>query len=215
MIHKSFSESETLPELEVVIYLQDFNKQIVEDITYENVKQFQRDLNEKWSKNGTAQKTSPIKLTCKFVYGDWKDLHDSKDILPGDYFNLILTSETIYNSENYAALLDLFKRCLVKEKEEALVLLSAKTYYFGCGGRKLFDTLLFSGDYLILSKIFKSLLGNLLEFLRLAESSAYKFKASDNLLFNDSSVEVSQQASNSFFNSTTSTIGKEIVTLYF
>lgn len=149
--------SETLPELEVIIYLQDFNRQIVEDITYENVMQFQRDLNEKWSKNDTVQKTSPIKLTCQFVYGDWKDLYDSKDfILPGDYFNLILTSETIYNSENYAALLRLFKKCLVKEKEEALVLLSAKTYYFGCGGRKLFVTLLFSGDHLILSKNFNN-----------------------------------------------------------
>ena len=134
MVRKICSGSEALPELEIIIYLQDFNKQIVEDITFENVKRFREDLDEKWSKSGSLQKTSPVRICPKFVYGDWKDLF-AKDILPTNYFNVILTSETIYNSENYTALLDLFQKCLVKETGESLVLLSAKTYYFGCGGK--------------------------------------------------------------------------------
>ena len=79
-------------------------------------------------------------------------------ILPRNYFDIILTSETIYNKNNYNYLLNIFKGCLTQNKSTSLVLLAAKTYYFGCGG-------------------------NLLEFLNVAKSSNYNFKSSKSLIF--------------------------------
>lgn len=46
-------------------------------------------------------------------------------------FDIILTSETIYNPENNQKLIDLFMN---KLRQGGKVLLAAKTYYFGVGG---------------------------------------------------------------------------------
>ena len=121
-----------MKKLKIIVHLQDFNKQIVEDITFENVKKFIEIIKEKWTNTSLGE--IPFEIIPEFVYGDWKDLKN-KNTLPKDYYNLILSSETIYNSENYKSLLDLFKKCLIKKENEAFVLLSSKTYYFGCGGK--------------------------------------------------------------------------------
>lgn len=154
----------------IVVYLQDFNEKIIKDITFENVKKY--------------LERSKLNIEFKFVYGDWRDIFKSGQLLPSNYFNLILTSETIYNAANYKHLLNLFQVCLRNQKSQvvdkeiekednyeklnakklkindldSIVLLSAKTYYFGCGG-------------------------NLHEFLLTAKSSTYQFKSSKNLLF--------------------------------
>lgn len=164
--------------VKVSIWLQDFNKNIIKTITYLNAKRFLVDMD------------SNIDCEFKFVYGDWSQLVE-RNILPADYFNLILTSETIYNSENYKHLLNVFKTCMTREceprvkriksserediVETSLVLLAAKTYYFGCGG-------------------------NMLEFLKLAKSSLYSFNSSDNLLDNKEQSEA---------------MAKEIIKLWF
>ena len=134
-------------KLKVVIYLQDFNKQIIETITSENVREYLSD-------HESSFVNSNVSLEFKFVYGDWRRILDA-DLLPADYFNLILTSETIYNRANYHSLLKLFTRTM--SKKSSMVLLAAKTYYFGCGG-------------------------NSLEFVRLAQSKEYRFNCSPNLL---------------------------------
>ncbi|XP_018015180.1 histidine protein methyltransferase 1 homolog [Hyalella azteca] len=46
-------------------------------------------------------------------------------------FDVIMTSETIYNQENYEKILKVFTTCL---KPHGVVLLAAKSYYFGVGG---------------------------------------------------------------------------------
>lgn len=132
-MYETYAKSKATKKLKIIVHLQDFNKQIVEDITFENVKKFMEQIKEKWAQISLEE--MPFEIIPELVYGDWKDLHD-KDTLPKDFYNLILSSETIYNSENYRSLLDLFKKCLVKKENEALVLLSSKTYYFGCGGEK-------------------------------------------------------------------------------
>ncbi|CAF0739976.1 unnamed protein product [Brachionus calyciflorus] len=162
-ILKMLEENLKNENLSIVFYLQDFNEQIVKDVTLENFKNY--------------LEKSPLKNRVKinFVYGDWRYLHDKK-VLPENYFNLILTSETIYNSANYEHLLNLFQLCLrskhdddnndlqenssVSSQLSSMVLLSSKTYYFGCGG-------------------------NILEFVSEAKSSAYSFEASRNLLYDD------------------------------
>ena len=48
-----------------------------------------------------------------------------------DKFDLILTSETIYNEENQSKLVSIFKNFL---KTDGEVLVAGKTFYFGVGG---------------------------------------------------------------------------------
>jgi hypothetical protein len=48
-------------------------------------------------------------------------------------YDLILTSETIYNVDNQAKLIAIFKHCL-KRDGGARVLVAAKSVYFGVGG---------------------------------------------------------------------------------
>lgn len=66
---------------------------------------------------------------CKFYAGDWsKFIAATKD---DTKYDVILTSETIYNTENYWKLLDVLK---TKLKDDGVALVAAKTYYFGVGG---------------------------------------------------------------------------------
>lgn len=72
---------------------------------------------------------------CRFFSGDWGSL--ASDILSTeitkeeDKYDLILTSETIYNVANHSKLISIFKNFL---KPAGCVLIAAKTYYFGVGG---------------------------------------------------------------------------------
>lgn len=125
------------------IYLQDFNKECLEKITCPNI----------------SHALSDIKINIKFIYGDWKHLL-SENLIPSNYFDLILTSETIYNNLYYKSLLNLMKYSLNIKEKDSFILLAAKTYYFGCKG-------------------------NIHDFCNLAKSNEYLFKLSDNLLVNN------------------------------
>ena len=46
-------------------------------------------------------------------------------------YDLILTSETIYNVDYYPRLVKLLERALA---QNGIILLAAKSHYFGCGG---------------------------------------------------------------------------------
>lgn len=70
-----------------------------------------------------------IRDRCKFYSGDWQNYTETtKD---GPLFDRILTSETIYNSNNFSKILNVFKS---KLKPDGIVYLAAKTFYFGVGG---------------------------------------------------------------------------------
>jgi len=58
--------------------------------------------------------------------GDWSKLE-----LKGEKYDLILTSETIYNVDYYPRLVELLERALA---QNGIILLAAKSHYFGCGG---------------------------------------------------------------------------------
>jgi len=85
----------------------------------------------------------------KFYSGDWKSFEDLvKTDKEEDKFKYILTSETIYNTENYGKLHDIFENLLRKDGE---IFLAGKSYYFGVGGGiTLFE------DFLKSRNIFKS-----------------------------------------------------------
>jgi hypothetical protein len=138
----------SIKHLKVVnLYLQDYNRDCIELITYLNVKKFLVD-------NSELLKASLVELNIKFVYGDWKALSAS-NLLPMNSFDILLTSETIYNRLYYKGLLELCKNLL--NLKDSYILLAAKTCYFGCSG-------------------------SLNEFLTLSKSSSYNFKNSQNLL---------------------------------
>jgi hypothetical protein len=69
---------------------------------------------------------------CSFYSGDWSSFEGL--ISNQEKYDLILTSETIYNPENYVKLLKFFKSRLAKGGK---VFLSAKSYYFGVSGNVL------------------------------------------------------------------------------
>jgi len=67
---------------------------------------------------------------CQFIHGDWKEVADEISG-SGSKYTLILTSETIYNQDNYEKLVNLLQAALA-ENGEAYV--AGKTHYFGVGG---------------------------------------------------------------------------------
>ena len=69
------------------------------------------------------------KLDCVTVSASSADW--SKFGCDATKFDLILTSETIYNTDYYDALHGVFERSLT---ENGRILLAAKDHYFGCGG---------------------------------------------------------------------------------
>lgn len=65
---------------------------------------------------------------AKFFSGDWSKYAAAADDCKFDY---ILTSETIYNPNNYGKVLDVLKQ---KLKANGTCYLAAKVHYFGVGG---------------------------------------------------------------------------------
>ena len=127
-------------------------------------------------------------LDIQLIYGDWRRIGP---LLPSNYFDLILTTETIYNRSNYKPLLDLFSQCLNRQNP-SFVLLGAKTYYFGCSG-------------------------HLEDFLKVAHAKPYQFRSSSsNLLLlpliNSTSQQQQQQQQQNKEESVVSS--KEIIKIY-
>lgn len=90
---------------------QDFNKEVLTNTTMCNVL-----LN-------CQEKVN----VCRYYSGDWKSFTEFNE----NSYDLILTSETIYNVKNYTKLIQLFEK---KLKPSGCILLIAKNYYFGVGG---------------------------------------------------------------------------------
>lgn len=90
---------------------QDFNKEVLTNTTMCNV---------------LLNCEEKLKV-CKYYSGDWKSFTEFND----ETYDLILTSETIYNVNNYMKLIKLFEK---KLKPSGCILLIAKNYYFGVGG---------------------------------------------------------------------------------
>ena len=61
---------------------------------------------------------------AEFMFGSWKCLEPKQ-------CDIILTSETIYNEGNYGDLIGIMVRCL---KENGVIIVAAKKFYFGVGG---------------------------------------------------------------------------------
>lgn len=81
--------------------------------------------------NIPEEKRSEIKTRCKFFAGDWGSF---LNLINGNIehkYDFILTSETIYNPQNYDKIYKIFKDTL---KPSGIAFVAAKSYYFGVGG---------------------------------------------------------------------------------
>lgn len=75
------------------------------------------------------QKIEQLSTDCNFYAGDWSHFTElTKDL---EKYDLILTSETIYNIDNQQKLLDTLQ---LRLKSTGIVLVAAKSHYFGVGG---------------------------------------------------------------------------------
>ena len=81
---------------------------------------------------------------CRFFSGDWSHLETNFLEKENKKFDLILTSETIYNIDNQSKLVSIFQKFL---KDDGHVLVAGKTQYFGVGGgMRQFETLVRQSD---------------------------------------------------------------------
>ncbi|NWX13010.1 MET18 methyltransferase, partial [Aegotheles bennettii] len=124
------------------VHFQDYNSTVIDEITLPNAV---ANCTNKGSREDRKTRKPPLKrprkvelspdaLTkCRFFSGEWSEvsqllLSSSK---PFSKYDLILTSETIYNPDYYSALHDTLAQLLGKHGH---VYLASKVHYFGVGG---------------------------------------------------------------------------------
>nr|XP_020670464.1 histidine protein methyltransferase 1 homolog [Pogona vitticeps]XP_020670465.1 histidine protein methyltransferase 1 homolog [Pogona vitticeps]XP_020670466.1 histidine protein methyltransferase 1 homolog [Pogona vitticeps]XP_020670467.1 histidine protein methyltransferase 1 homolog [Pogona vitticeps]XP_020670469.1 histidine protein methyltransferase 1 homolog [Pogona vitticeps]XP_020670470.1 histidine protein methyltransferase 1 homolog [Pogona vitticeps] len=129
------------------VHFQDYNSSVIEEITLPNVLvncAYQGDdvggIADPCLKQCSERDFDQDLLSkCKFFSGEWsafsKLLLSSKK--PLAKYDLILTSETIYNPNYYEALHDTLSHLL---GINGCVFLASKAHYFGCGGGVLLFT---------------------------------------------------------------------------
>ncbi|XP_051937248.1 histidine protein methyltransferase 1 homolog [Hippocampus zosterae] len=139
------------------VHFQDYNSTVLEQLTVSNVilncqdddSDNDDDDNKGKSKGTDREEERKIKLKrdtrdiflqrCRFFSGDWRTfciLASSQD--PVLKYDIILTSETIYNTAYYPALHDTFHKLLAPRGH---VYVATKSHYFGVGGGlHLFET---------------------------------------------------------------------------
>ncbi|GLV32467.1 uncharacterized protein CBL_00823 [Carabus blaptoides fortunei] len=116
---------------------QDYNEEVIEYTTIPNV-YLNNNSNTEYLSNS------------KFYSGDWKSFLT----VTTSKYDYILTSETIYNPENYKKLIDVFIELL---DDNGKIYLAAKTYYFGVGGGiRQFEELLRKNQILTSSVCWKT-----------------------------------------------------------
>ncbi|CAK9819988.1 Histidine protein methyltransferase 1 homolog [Anthophora quadrimaculata] len=104
-----------------IVHFQDYNVEVITTVTVPNIL-----LNFEDRENTLKR--------CEFFCGDWESftkLHTSSDENELTKYDLIFTSETIYNPGNHKKLYEVFKQRL---KRDGIGLIAGKSYYFGVGG---------------------------------------------------------------------------------
>ncbi|NWS18315.1 MET18 methyltransferase, partial [Pachyramphus minor] len=125
------------------VHFQDYNSTVIEEITLPNVVANcvnegttgkDRKAGKPPAKRPKKAESSPDVLSkCRFFSGEWSEvsqllLSSNKPFLK---YDIILTSETIYNPNYYSALHDTLAQLLHKN---GCVYLASKVHYFGVGG---------------------------------------------------------------------------------
>ncbi|XP_062549303.1 histidine protein methyltransferase 1 homolog [Armigeres subalbatus] len=141
------------------VVFQDYNREVLEKVTVKNYSCNCR------GSAGEAEERMSDDAEVEFFSGDWSSFVDHVE----HQYDVIVTSETIYSSDNYAKLINLFKK---KLKPTGVILLAAKTYYFGVGGNmRLFENALQTDGHFSSSKIWECKSGVKREILEITIKS--------------------------------------------
>lgn len=129
------------------VHFQDYNSTVIEEITIPNALVNCDNSDETGSVTAEPNKKKLKKseshagllAKCRFFSGDWSDFTLlMQNQTPSMKYDIILTSETIYNANYYGALHNLFQHLLA---DNGTVYLANKSHYFGVGGGVLlFET---------------------------------------------------------------------------
>lgn len=121
------------------VHFQDYNGMVIDEVTLPNVvansalEDEENDGHEPDVKRRRKSEVARELGKCRFFSGEWSEF--CKLVLTSDKlfekYDLILTSETIYNPDYYGTLHQTFLRLL---DENGRVLLASKAHYFGVGG---------------------------------------------------------------------------------
>ncbi|XP_012264959.2 histidine protein methyltransferase 1 homolog isoform X2 [Athalia rosae] len=130
------------------VHFQDYNAEVIKSITIPNVI-----LN-----IGDKKR---VREQCAFFSGDWESFSE----LESQKYDIILTSETIYNPDNQQKLYNVFKS---KLKKNGMVYVAGKVYYFGVGGgMRQFEELVSSEKKFFTETVWRSEEGVQREILKL------------------------------------------------
>ncbi|XP_005398239.1 PREDICTED: histidine protein methyltransferase 1 homolog [Chinchilla lanigera] len=121
------------------IHFQDYNSLVIDEVTLPNVvancslEDEENDADEPDVKKCRKSKVAQELCKCRFFSGEWSEfcklMLNSENLFVK--YDLILTSETIYNPDYYSTLHQTFLSLLSKGGR---VLLASKAHYFGVGG---------------------------------------------------------------------------------
>ncbi|KAJ3413716.1 Histidine protein methyltransferase 1 [Chytridiales sp. JEL 0842] len=112
---------------------QDYNEEVIRLITMPNVLlnttcgPHDSEIDEKGMYDATLNFEGLNSLNCCFIAGDWGSQNPTGE----NKYDIILTAETIYESRSHSRLYKLLKRSL---GPSGIILIAAKTTYFGCTG---------------------------------------------------------------------------------
>ncbi|CAI9550141.1 unnamed protein product, partial [Staurois parvus] len=135
------------------VHFQDYNNTVIEEITIPNAlvncdsTDETGNVTEEPSKKRLKKSETHAGLLskCRFFSGDWSNFTIlMQNQTPLVKYDIILTSETIYNPNYYEALHDLFQNLLA---DDGNIYLASKSHYFGVGGGVLpFETFIKKGS---------------------------------------------------------------------
>ncbi|XP_052056139.1 histidine protein methyltransferase 1 homolog [Apodemus sylvaticus] len=120
------------------VHFQDYNSLVIDEVTLPNVVANvpllgdSNDVNEPVGKRQRKSEVGQEICKCRLFSGEWAEF--CKLVLSENLFvkyDLILTSETIYNPDYYSTLHETLLRLLSRNGR---VLLASKAHYFGVGG---------------------------------------------------------------------------------
>nr|SVE71271.1 EOG090X0C09 [Daphnia similis]SVE71903.1 EOG090X0C09 [Daphnia similis] len=131
------------------VHFQDYNAEVLSLCTIPNV---------------ILNNNPDVNSKTKFFAGDWGSLHHKLKS-----YDIILTSETIYNPENYRKLIKIFEEMINKN---GVIYVAAKHFYFGVGGNIYeFEKLLRQNERWNTSICFCSAEGVKREILKIVQSA--------------------------------------------
>ncbi|XP_054836805.1 histidine protein methyltransferase 1 homolog [Eublepharis macularius] len=129
------------------VHFQDYNSMVIEEITLPNV--LVNCICQNDDSGGITDSSlqnlqerdfnQDLIFKCKFFSGEWSGFYTLllNSNIPLAKYDLILTSETIYNPDYFEALHDTLSKLL---KATGCIYLASKAHYFGCGGGVLLFT---------------------------------------------------------------------------